>query len=381
MTFFEWLLLAGLLLSLGLALNLAANLVCFRPAPPAADADGGTDAALSICIPARNEAERIGPCLESLRAQTGPAWEILVLDDRSEDGTADVVAAEAARDPRIRLLHGAPLPEGWTGKAWACRQLADAARGEWLLFTDADTRHRPGSAAAALALARRGRGADLVSFWPRQVTVTWAERLVVPFMFVLLLVFLPHWMPGRRRSLGAANGQFMLFRRDAYQSMGGHGAVRGHLVDDVALARAFRAAGRRMLNRNGAPWVECRMYADAAGVWEGFSKNLRAGFESSTASFLVFHVVEFFWGLWPFLALVPALLLPAAGAAAVELATTHAVLVLGMRLAIARTCRLRQTDVLLHPLAQGAVFAIALNSWRVYAAKRVSWKGRSYPGG
>jgi chlorobactene glucosyltransferase len=232
-----------------------------------------------------------------------------------------------------------------------------------------------------MGLATRGRGADLVSFWPRQMMGSWAERLVVPFMFVLLLVFLPHWMPGRRRSLGAANGQFMLFRRVAYQTIGGHEAVRAHLVDDVALARTARAGGLRVLNRNGAPWVSCRMYDDAAGVWEGFSKNLRAGFEGSTASFVVFHGVEFVWGLWPFLLLAAVPFLPAgAGAGVAPLAAAHALLVLGMRLAIARSCRHRLADVLLHPLAQAAVFAIAANSWRVYAAKRVAWKGRFYPG-
>jgi chlorobactene glucosyltransferase len=201
-------------------------------------------------------------------------------------------------------------------------------------------------------------------------------------MLVMLLVFLPHWMPGRRRSLGAANGQFMLFRRSAYEAVGGHEAVRGHLVDDVALARALRERGEKVRNRNGRGWVVCRMYEDAAGVWEGFSKNLRAGFEGSVVSFLAFHAVEFAWGLWPFLVLGTMVWAGGVGVdpVAAGLAAGQAVLVLAMRAAIAWVCGQPASSVLLHPLGQAAVFAIALNSWRVTAAGRVRWKGRSYPG-
>lgn len=365
-------------LTLLLAANLAANLWSFRRPRPVGSAPL-PEGAVSVLVPARNEAARITPCIRSLIALQGPVLEILVLDDRSTDGTAEVVREAAAGDARVRVLEGAGLPEGWTGKAWACAQLARAARGDWLLFTDADTRHEPGVLVAALADAG---DVALLSLWPDQELGTWSERLVVPFMLVLLLVFLPHWMPGRRRSLGAANGQFMLFRRRAYEAIGGHGAVRAHLVDDVALARALRERGEAVRNRSGVGWVRCRMYENAAGVWEGFSKNLRAGFEASTGSFLVFHVIEFAWGLWPFLVLAGLGLtgMMDQDIPATVLAGGQAALVLAMRAAIAAAVRQPWTTVLLHPFGQAVVFAIAANSWRLYAARRVTWKGRAYPG-
>jgi len=378
MSVLAWTLAATAGLTVLLAANLAANLACFRRPRPARSGSL-PEGRVSILVPARNEAARIAPCIRSLAALEGPVLEILVLDDRSDDGTADVVREAAAGDARVRVLEGAALPEGWTGKAWACAQLAEASRGDWLLFTDADTRHEPGALAAALAVSG---DAALVSLWPGQELGTWSERLVVPFMLVLLLVFLPHWMPGRTRSLGAANGQFMLFRRRAYEAVGGHAAVRSHLVDDVALARALRENGETLRNRNGAGWVRCRMYENAAGVWEGFSKNLRAGFEGSTCSFLAFHAVEFGWGLWPFLVLAGLGLtgMVCQDVPAAMLAGVQAVLVLAMRGAIASACRQPWTTVLLHPIGQAVVFAIAANSWRLYAARRVTWKGRAYAG-
>lgn len=379
MTCLDYVSLAGLLLTLGLGLNLAANLLLFRP-PRVSSRPAGPAPLVSILIPARNEAERIGPCLESLLPQTWTECEIIVLDDRSEDGTADLVRTFASRDPRIRVVEGAELPPGWTGKAWACHQLAAQARGEFLLFTDADTRHQPGSVADAMGEMEKGRH-DLVSLWPRQETLTWSEKAVVPFMLVLLLVFMPHWMPGRTRSLGAANGQFLLFRRKAYQNIKGHEAVRGHLVDDVALARELKSAGGRVRNLDGSRHVSCRMYGSFPQLWEGFSKNLRAGFEDSTFSFLVFHAVEFFWGLWPFLVLLAGISgLPGVGLPALVFSGAQGILVLGQRAWLAWRCRQGVSAVPWHPAAQVLVLAIAANSWRWHATGRIRWKGRVYGG-
>lgn len=375
-----WLMVGSLSLTVILGINLAINLWCFRRPGRAAAvwaASGGNG--ISILVPARNEAGRIGPCIRSLRALRGPVREILVLDDRSEDGTAEVVQEAAEGDTRVRVLEGQELPAVWTGKAWACHQLAQAAQGEWLLFTDADTRHAPDAVQAAVMVAEKER-ADLVSFWPEQELGSWGEKLVVPFMLVLLLVFLPHWMPGRRRSLGAANGQFLLFRRTAYQEIGGHEAVRAHLVDDVALARCLRETGHRVMNRNGAGRVYCRMYGSLPEVVEGFTKNLRAGFEGNGAAFFIFHVVEFFWGMWPFIIL-------AVVAAGIHLDTLpwslaglQAVIVLVMRWAVARAGHQPLSSVLLHPIGQALVFFIAFQSWRAYARGAVTWRGRVYDG-
>ncbi|MCB0132945.1 MAG: glycosyltransferase, partial [Caldilineaceae bacterium] len=151
---------------------------------------------VSILIPARNEARVIGRTLANLRAQSHPIREILVLDDQSEDGTASVVRAQAqsgtrlGHSPALRLLAGTPLPAGWGGKNWACHQLADAAVGDVLIFTDADVTWRPGALEAALSLLESSQ-ADLLTVWPTQETVTWAERLIVPLMALAVVGYLP----------------------------------------------------------------------------------------------------------------------------------------------------------------------------------------------
>ena len=240
-------------------LSLFVNLLVFKSlqsAPHASD-----DGLVSILVPARNEAARIRRCVESLQAQDYAHCELLVLDDNSEDRTAEILRGLGfdGDDAKRRLIHGQPLPQGWTGKNWACHQLAAAAKGDYFLFTDADTVHSPVTVRAAVEFARKTR-ADLLSAWPRLVTLTWSERLVIPMIHLLAAAIYPHALilffqslpalarsvpPGLLRSLGAANGQFLFFKRSAYEKIGGHEAVRGHLVEDVALGRevAQRMAG------------------------------------------------------------------------------------------------------------------------------------------
>ena len=176
---------------------------------------------VSVLVPARNEAARIGPCLEALAQQQYPAYEVLVLDDCSEDGTADVARSFASRMPGLRVIPGAPLPAGWVGKPHACAQLADRARGEWLLFTDADVVHGPHSIARGVGAARANR-ADLLTALPGQRLGSFAEVLTVPLLYFAVVGFLPMFLLGRSRSrkMAAASGQYMLFRRSAYDAVG-----------------------------------------------------------------------------------------------------------------------------------------------------------------
>ena len=185
------LILLALCWSLGMVL---ANLSCFdslRVAEPF-----GPDAPMvSILVPARNEARNIAACAGSLLAQDYPNFELLVLDDHSEDATAEIARGLGVSESgeRARLIRGEALPPGWCGKNWACHQLARAARGEFLFFTDADTAHAPGTVSAAIAYARKHR-ADLVSAWPRLVTVTWSEKLIIPMIVLLGMTLYPHWL-------------------------------------------------------------------------------------------------------------------------------------------------------------------------------------------
>jgi len=190
---------------------------------------------LSVLVPARNEEANIGPCVRSLLAQDYPDFELLVLDDESGDQTAQVLASLATSDNRLRVLSGQPLPAGWLGKQWACHQLAQAASGELLLFTDADTRYHPQALSNAVAALLAER-TDMLSAVLREEVVSWGERLVVPILVWSIFSFLPLGLAYRLRlpAFTAANGQFLLFRRRAYEQIGGHAAVRQHTTEDLA---------------------------------------------------------------------------------------------------------------------------------------------------
>ncbi|MGH9534267.1 MAG: glycosyltransferase [Terriglobales bacterium] len=234
-------------------------------------------AAVSIIIPARDEAANLGACLSA--AAVSSAAEIVVVDDDSSDGTAQLVQSWAARHARIRMLRLGPLesdPEcaGWAGKNRACWRGAQLASRPWLLFLDADARLMPGGLERALAWAQRDDLAAL-SLSPRQDCDSWAEAAVVPVVFTLLDRCYRHGPGGGPdgNSPAAANGQFFLFRRDAYFALGGHAAVAGWWLEDVALARRLQAAGLPFALLPGDGLVRARMYRDLWSLWRGWSKN------------------------------------------------------------------------------------------------------------
>ena len=344
---------------------------------------------VSVLVPARNEARRIGPCLESLLAQDYPRFECIVLDDQSDDGTSELVQQLGfSADPaaQFRLIVGHPLPPNWIGKPWACHQLSQVARGEFLVFTDADTVHHPSTISAAISVALRERS-DLLTAWAHQITRTFAEKLMIPFLFVAAAACLPHWLlslaqrnerlartlgANRLRNLGSANGQFICIRREAYERIGGHAAVANHLVEDVALARAVAAGtgeGLRLTSCDGTALVHCRMYHSFPDLWEGFTKNLWPLFENHFVAFtvlvlaqIVVFAIPFFampwvarWELWLLISLI-----------------------LLLRVSITFRYRTSWISVLFHPLGYLLALAIALNSLRRSLGKGVTWKGRLY---
>ena len=236
-------------------------------------AAGGTTR-ISILVPARNEAENLRAHLPGILRQ--PALEVLILDDGSDDGTADVVHALAGSDPRVRLLTGAPLPVGWTGKNWACHQLAEAARGDVLLFTDADVGWHDGALVALTQEMGRQR-ADAFSVFPRQRTGTLGERVLVPLIDDVLLSFLPYpLLQVPVPAAAAANGQAIAFTRDAYAALGGHAAIKDEIVEDVRFARQTRRAGLRLGLALGGGLVTARMYHGYRDAVRGFAKSLLA---------------------------------------------------------------------------------------------------------
>lgn len=250
---------------------------------------------LSILVPMRNEAAIIAETVRSLLAQDYPDLEILLLDDHSTDNSAEIARATANGDPRLRVLPGKPLPPGWTGKVWACHQLAEQARGEYLLFTDADVRWQPGALSALMAEAHR-TNADLLTVWPTQITQTWGERLIVPLMAFSILAYLPvlavHHLPWS--VFAAAMGQCLLFRRQAYQRIGGHAAIKNRVLDDMAFAYAIKRASLRLRMADANGLIQTRMYQNWPQVRDGFAKNILAGHGGSVL-FLFLSTVFHWW--------------------------------------------------------------------------------------
>jgi len=235
---------------------------------------------LSVLIPARNEETNIARCVHSLLAQDYPGFEILVLDDQSDDATPEVLCRLAAHEPRLTALAGQALPEGWIGKNWACHQLARQARGELLLFTDADTVYQP-NALSALVSAMDGEQADVLTGFPDQEMQTWGERLTVPFFSWAFLTFTPLALAYRLRlpSLSSGVGQALFFRRAAYDAIGGHEAVHGQIAEDLSLIRRAKAAGLRWRVTHIADLISSRMYHNGGQAIRGFAKNYFAAFE------------------------------------------------------------------------------------------------------
>ncbi len=280
------------LAAVALAAHTAVNARLLRRPPPATPAHGrGTlpaqparrvrPARVSVLVPARDEAHRIGPCVAALLASRGVDLELLVLDDGSTDGTAWVVRSVAAGDPRLRMLPGASLPPGWLGKPHACAQLAAAATGTVLVFVDADVVVAPDALARTVALLDAA-GLALVSPYPRQLTGSLAERLVQPLLQWSWLTFLPLRLAetSPRASLAAANGRLLACHADAYRAAGGHTGVRQEVVEDVALARAFKRAGLRATVADGTDLATCRMYDGWSELRDGYTKSLWAAFGS-----------------------------------------------------------------------------------------------------
>ena len=353
--------------------NYLLNLKVFRF--PSVTAVANPPPRLSVLVPARNEELRLRPCISTLSDSDFPILEILILDDHSTDGTAALVQQRAKGDPRIRLISGQPLPEGWVGKPWACHQLAQQAKGDYLLFVDADTRFSDITLSQAVHLAHEQQS-DLLSLWPYLESLSWSERLVIPFVHLFILFYLPHWAKGSLRCFGAANGQFVLFRRTAYEKIKGHESVRNHMVEDIAIARNMRAAGFKVLNLDGTnpghsiALVRCRMYTRFSEVWEGFTKNLYPSFDGNFFAFFFFQSLQAVVFLSPFLLLFT----PFRG----PLVWTEIAIIVALRLSLAHRFRQSYIGVLLHPFGQLLVLAIAMNSWLQSLRGRLPWKGRLY---
>ena len=327
---------------------------------------------VSIIVPARNEEDTIAAAVESLAAQP-EIKEIIVINDQSTDGTAAALQRLCSRYAQLRVLETKELPGGWVGKNYAVSLGAAQATGDWLLFTDADGVHLPGSTAHALADAA-DTGAGLVSYSPEQETRFWWEKALIPFVYTRLSQKYSYSEVNHPElAAAAASGQYLLIRREDYVRIGGHAAVKGQVLEDVALARLAKQAGVRLHFASGSGIMRVRMYRTLGAMWQGWTKNLYPlmGGTSRAVGQELFRVVP-----W-----IPLLVLP--------FTLVHLIWgVLGVALLAGRhaayAADLRRNRfppaLALYYLPGVALYAAALlhSEWR-YARGSVAWKGREYP--
>jgi glycosyltransferase involved in cell wall biosynthesis len=327
---------------------------------------------VSIIIPARNEEANLGDCLQSLTAQTGVRFEIIVVDDASTDHTRAI--AQSFREVRVvshAPLSSTPSAEGPTGKSNALIAGVRSARAPWILFTDADTVHLPGSLVRALAEAEQHH-ADLLSYSPEQIVVTFSERAVMPVVFAELAAqYPPQKVRDPRSGIVAANGQYILVRHAVYEAVGGHTAVAPEILEDVALARRFRDADKKIFFRYGGDAVRTRMYRNWPQLREGWTKNLALLFPNP--ELLAARTMALWLASWSALVV-----------AVIGLATHHPLWILVAVLWLLLYRRIRAAHFSdsnnLCAIAVGTpMFAyLLLRSKRAHAQGHVEWKGRSY---
>ncbi len=363
------LVLAGSTLAVGLAAHTALNLRLLRRPAPAARASER----VSVLIPARNEARHLTATIESILASTGiDDLEVIVLDDGSTDGTGDI--ARSLRDPRLTVIDGGPgdPPIGWLGKPWACMRLAERATGSALVFIDADVHLEPNGIAGTVQ-SMRADGFALVSPYPRQIAGTPMERLVQPLVTWSWAATLPLGWAERstRASLSAANGQVLAVDADAYRAIGGHAAVAGEVLEDIALMRAVKRSGRLTATLDGSGIARCRMYEGNREVVDGYAKSLWDGFGGPVGSLAINAL------------LATAYLVPAAGMATGRTHRTRAIGAIGYaagvtsRLLVARRTGERTwPDVLAHPASIAAFMGLNAVSWSRHVRGTNQWKGR-----
>jgi chlorobactene glucosyltransferase len=347
--------------------------------PPAEQGDDAPS--LSIVVPARDEERNIEDCVRSLVAQRGVEAEVIVVDDGSTDATAVILARLATEFPALQVVTGEPMPEGWVGKPWACAQGASRARGEWLLFTDADSRHAERASASTLAFARANR-ADALTIMTGQELGTLAEAAILPAilqMVVFACGMLTEINDPNRPDRALANGQYLLVSRAAYDALGGHAALRGEVVEDIEFARRLKRDGRfRLIVAEGTQLVRVRMYRSFREIWDGFTKNMYLGTRGDVRAIAGGVLFCAMLSVAPPLLALASLRRGRRAEAAEALAASLAVMAVGYY--GATFVSMPRKLAVFAPFGIGMFGAIALNSTRrALTGAGFVWRGRRYP--
>jgi chlorobactene glucosyltransferase len=335
---------------------------------------------ISILVPARNEERNIRRCLRSLLRQDYPNFEILVLNDNSSDNTAGVVQEYAKKNKNVKLVNGKPLPSGWLGKSYACQQLADAASGEYLLFTDADTLHFKNSVSSAAAVIMLNK-LDGISVFARQIKVSLHERMMVPFANHFLMSFMPLVLvlKSKRALFCTAIGQFMMFKKSVYKEIGGHESVKKEILEDIHLSKQVKRHGFRFMIFDGKNNFYCRMYKSLGEVIKGYSKVLAAVFDYNIYLQAVVTLLVFIFYLTPFIALPLGIFIFDWPQIIINLIIAQIAIILATKLILAIRFKERIVDIFLFPLSVIYLLLISVHSMvKSKSASGVYWKGRTY---
>lgn len=333
---------------------------------------------VSVCVPARNEERDLGACLQSLLNQDYPDFEVIVVDDESTDGTGGIIRSFAAGEDRLIPLSGEALPEGWLGKPFALHRAYQKARGEYLLFTDADLVFEPGALRTAVYYARN-RELDLMSWMPATRFGSFWERVVQPVVFGFIAGLTRFEKVNRADCASAMGfGAFLFFRRAAYEAIGGHQGVKGEILDDVMIARRAKQAGCRLWVADAKRLFSIRMYHSLDEIWTGWRKNVFIAFGKSIPRTLGHVLGVLGFALTPFLVAVASF---ACGASpwlsGVSLAALALVMFTGFGLS--DELKLGRRYSLLFPVGALVFAAILLNSMAtVLMKKQTTWRGRTY---
>jgi len=330
-----------------------------------------TEPTISAIVPARNEELNIANCVRSLALQP-EVFEILVINDQSTDRTAEIVRALTGEIPHLRLFEAPDPPAGWVGKNNAVWLGAQNAQGKWLLFTDADATLSKGATARAFQLAAENSAA-LVSFSPEQTLVSWYEKALIPFVYCRLARKFSYADVNNPKSrAAAANGQFLLIQRATYDAIGGHAAVAGEVLEDVALARRIKEDSWGIWFGPGASYVSARMYRSFSQMWSGWRKNLYQLMAGPSGS--VFNEFEAAFPWMTFVILLFGIKFPLATFVAVVLLLLRQINY-GMELARNQF----PFKFILYYIPAAFLYAgVLIASYRSYSRGKVAWKGREY---
>jgi chlorobactene glucosyltransferase len=339
---------------------------------------------VSIIIPMRNEGENAERCINSLMNQDYRNYEVTAVDDMSTDDTLRILKELSVKYPNLKIMKGSPKPQGWVGKNYALWQGVQRAQGEWLLFIDADTYSESYTLISALSYAEEHK-TEMLSIFPFQELGSFWERVIQPIIFASIASALPYGKvnsPNHKEA--AANGQFILIRREVYEAVGGHEAIRNEIVEDFALAKLVKGKGYRLRVARGRELVRTRMYRNLKEVWEGWTKNIFLGLDKDWRRLIFGIIMLFLWGFLPVFLVVQSALALFSGIDSIRLIIfieSSWLVLFNFYISWERTRAygIPPYYAALFPLSACAFIGIMISStYKVVSGKGVMWKGRIY---